>query len=839
MLLLNKLAKWLHGKSLRPMNRKAFGILTVTGLAGLVGLSIALNPAHVTAQISNKNTETLELTNGMRYSGRLGSIESMTATAANLSADSSGYGITLIDDDMRKVFVSKNNVANKSPLDRFEEEFEIWQKVHRGDGLGTSIGQTLWIGPCDEFGRRAVTIRTNRGPKTVIQGITKINPRYVRFQGVVNSTKGGDERTWDVRESINSIPNDVLVAVLERQIRDVNDASERMRLVEFYIQASKFRLAKEALSDIRREFPGLKQELKKKEDELRGQVTRQALAEAKLRFQSGQPQLASSMLSHMNDTVDIASTILVEIADLRKQIANAYETVEVSRKTTLELVERVLAADTTSERLRESLDIFVQELESDLSLNTVDRLSTFVRFADDADQTDEQKISLALSGWLVGAGFNPKSLGESESLYRTRALVVEYLQSTRPERRLEILEELSTMETGAPEYLDRIIKHIKPPLAPSRNEISTVEPMEFTIEIPQTGGRQPITAKYLVQLPNEYDPYRRYPCIMTLGGANVQTTPKSQIEFWAGEVHPNLPVRVGQAARHGYIVIAPHWMEAGQATYNYSAREHAIVLKSLRDAIRRFSIDTDRVFLSGHFDGATAAWDIGQAHPEHWTGVIPISARAGKYINHYRNNGKSHLRWYYVNGGRDFASTGANATVWNRQLGGKGFDAIVVYYHGRGTERFSDELPNLFLWMSPQQRQFDVRKFECATMRPWDYYFWWLETDLTNHPRMIMPEVNWASVKNRSNWDIQGELKDNVPNRFYIRGALDNATVWLSPGLVDFSRNVIIEGQSGSFKGGVTPSATTLMEDVRTRADRQHPYWAKVVRRRKVWSVEE
>jgi pimeloyl-ACP methyl ester carboxylesterase len=279
-------------------------------------------------------------------------------------------------------------------------------------------------------------------------------------------------------------------------------------------------------------------------------------------------------------------------------------------------------------------------------------------------------------------------------------------------------------------------------------------------------------------------------------------------------------------------------MQPGQATYEYSAREHAIVLKSLRDALRRFSIDTDRVFLSGHFAGANAAWDIGQSHPEHWAGVIPVSARISRYVNHYHSNGRLHIRWYFINGGRDFDSTAANAGVWNEHMRDQEFDSIIVYYKGRGTERFSDELPNLFLWMSPQRRQFDVRKFICASMRPWDNYFWWLETDLAGHPKMIAPELNWNSVRDKSNWDIQGEVKPNVANLFNIRGATDRATLWLSPGLVDFSKNVRIEGTSGKFNGEVKPSRKTLLEDVRTRGDRQHLYWARIIKR-KTWRVEE
>ena len=95
---------------------------------------------------------------------------------------------------------------------------------------------------------------------------------------------------------------------------------------------------------------------------------------------------------------------------------------------------------------------------------------------------------------------------------------------------------------------------------------------------------------------------------------------------------------MGQAMRHGYIVLAVDWAKPAQLEYEYSAREHAAVLVSLRDACRRFSVDTDRVFLSGHSMGGDAAWDMGVAHPDQWAGVIPIVAVAEKYCLHYRNN---------------------------------------------------------------------------------------------------------------------------------------------------------------------------------------------------------
>ncbi|MGI9517420.1 MAG: hypothetical protein ACR2NP_10255 [Pirellulaceae bacterium] len=790
----------------------------------------------VVAQLGLNEPETVILTTGHRVPGRVGSLDSMGVTTQGVSSDSSNYGIVLIDDDVRQVFVSRFNVADIVPLERFEEEFEIWQKVHDGDGESSEIGPILYIGPIDDYGRRLVTTLTARGRETVIQGITRINPRFVEFQGVVNTV--GPERHWNVYQSLSSIPTTVLTRLLERQIKDVDDANERIRLVDFYAQARKYKQAEEALQDIRRDFPGLREELKKRGDLLAGQIARQILDEANLRRRSGQPRIALAMAQKLENRLGIATAILVEVNDLQKQLADDQKRVESAGTMAVELAERVLAQPDIEGELKAIVELFAQELKNELSLSNVDRLSTFTRLADDADETDEQKLALALSGWIVGAGSAKNNLGEAQSMVQARALVIEYLQTPRAERRLEILKELEQLEAGAPEYLDKIVKHIKPPLAPSPAEIAADRPIELSVEIPAGPGKPPEVIRCLVQLPPEYDPWRRYPCIMSLGGGTRNTAPDAQIDWWCGAFHQGLKMRTGHAARHGFIVIAPDWMKPGQPAYEFSAREHAAVLASLRSAQRRFSIDTDRVFLSGHYAGANAAWDIGQAHPEHWTGIIPISARASKYINHYRDNGRHHTSWYFVNGARDFDSKRANATVWNARMLSADFESVIVHYRGRGEELFSDELPYLFEWMEPQRRQFDVREFQCSTMRPWDNYFWWFEMDLAGTPQMLLPEEDWNSA-NRRDREITGEVKTSRPNLFYLRGAPDDATLWLLPELVDFSLDVEIEGQSGKFSDEVRPSRTTLLEDVRTRGDRQHPYWARIVRRNKRWSVEE
>jgi hypothetical protein len=55
--------------------------------------------------------------------------------------------------------------------------------------------------------------------------------------------------------------------------------------------------------------------------------------------------------------------------------------------------------------------------------------------------------------------------------------------------------------------------------------------------------------------------------------------------------------------------------------------------------------------------------------------------------------------------------------------------------------------------------------------------------------------------------------------------------VWLSPEAVDFDQRVPITINGRALASGgrvIAPDLGVLLEDVRTRADRQHPFWAKV-----------
>ncbi len=148
--------------------------------------------------------------------------------------------------------------------------------------------------------------------------------------------------------------------------------------------------------------------------------------------------------------------------------------------------------------------------------------------------------------------------------------------------------------------------------------------------------------------------------------------------------------------------MAPVWSRQRQQVYEYTAVEHHRVLAALRDAMRRASIDSDRVFIAGHGEGATAAWDIALSHPDLWAGMISISGSPAKTIPHYKLNSQ-YVPMYLVMGELD--QSRPEGSIIDEYMSFK-HDAIVVMYRGRGREYFYDEIPVLFDWMKlPSHRR--------------------------------------------------------------------------------------------------------------------------------------
>jgi hypothetical protein len=396
--------------------------------------------------------------------------------------------------------------------------------------------------------------------------------------------------------------------------------------------------------------------------------------------------------------------------------------------------------------------------------------------------------------------------------------LLEYLRTNdNPARRQGILDELSRTEGATVPRVSEMIALLPPPsLAPTPQPGVATE-LDVTDEWNQT------EQQYVALLPPEYSPQHRYPLLIVLHAAG--STPDQELTWWAGNTE-----RQGPAQRYGYITIAPHYAGEQQTAYNYSAEAHDAVLECLRDARKRFRVDSDRIYLAGHGMGGDACFDIGMSLPGVFAGVVPMTGVTDRFCMYYKENAPD-LAWYVVTGERDGDELGLsldrNARDLNHMMT-RGHDVIYCEYKARGIEPYFEETPRIFEWMGYHRRAPLPREWNVKVLRQTDNDFYWLHLD--GMPDKLATPIVWEPPRlrrvPRPN-PISGKMTSG--NAIFLDHPASNATVWLSPDLVRFDERLKIHQKGGqAFNGFVTPSLADLLEDLRIRGDRERLYWAKI-----------
>ncbi|MCA9128305.1 MAG: hypothetical protein KDB22_14535 [Planctomycetales bacterium] len=743
--------------------------------------------------------------------------------ARNIRSEVLAKPILIIDNGLTVTYVNKSplTVARVSdsttpPMELIE--FPSAREVARS-GTQPAIQGIMEISPFNQYGRRNFTFMTSRGPMSVLQGITEINPVYAKVEVLRTQT---DQFEWDLRITPASIPRERLREILFK-VLDPTKSGDWLRVVRFYMQAERYLEAREILTEAIERFPSdlaASRTLITQLDEL---YASQKFNEIKVRRQSGQRQLAAQLLLAFPESalpVETQVELEDQINSVKQEIALTDEVIKAFEAQ----VAKLPPAD------QQAIAEVVRELVDSVNLVTVTRLSDFQVLRRDASLSSESLVSYALGGWLLGSGAGIDNFAVAKSLIRVRELIREYLDNADLARRQQILAELQGEEGAQPEYLARLLATMRPPQSPSLPREEDL-PGLFRLQVNRPGG---VVVNYVVQLPPEYDPNQKYPCILGIPGRGDK--PEVEVDLWCGA--PIQGFRIGPATRRSYIVVSPDWMLPEQSDYQYTELEHDRILSCLRDAMRKFSIDTDRVFVTGHLEGATAAWDIAQSHPDLWAGAVMVSPGADKYILHYSvnvrapKNGDVPLATYIVYGQFDGTRfTNEMGSAASEYVESPRYDSIVVEYRGNGRTRFPEECGRILDWMelSSHRRKRFPRSIETKSMRPGDRFFYWLEAPAST----VVGNTYQFDPTDKSGFEarlLPGTVNGIVVSR--IPSYRSSALIWLSPDMVDFNQPISISVGSNDRRverASNSEMVATMLEDARQRGDRMHVFWQRVL----------
>ena len=476
-----------------------------------------------------------------------GRFVTISGIAVNPLANGGAKHILMCDDDLRRTMVGLREVKNfdQAHLRRIER-FVL--KDQRVLGSGTplaAMGTIIRVGDWDRFGRRTFVMVIGGKQYAVIQDLTEIAPMWSK----VESLQGGANLLWDMRIATSSIPREKLKEILSKQIKP-KDPDERLKLVRFYMQAERFSDAEAELQEVIKDFKELPNllGLRQLAQDLQKLSAERRLSEVETRRRAGQYRLADRMLRQF-PTANVPGAMLEEVRDKIETNAKIQERRE---RTIAQLDEQL--GKVRDNAAKQQIKLIRDEIAEERLVATLDRLAPFAHLADDPDLLAEQKLALAISGWLLGPNDAIDNLPMALSLAETRNIVRAYLSEPLKPKRDQLIESLGSQQGASPKFVGELLDHMKPPV---------VTPDQGTPGLYKTVTRGMVT--YFVLLPPEYV---KYPTIVTLNAEG--TSPELQIDWWAGVsaegakkaaaagggiIDPNM--RMGQATRHGYIVIAP------------------------------------------------------------------------------------------------------------------------------------------------------------------------------------------------------------------------------------------------------------------------------------------
>ncbi len=119
--------------------------------------------------------------------------------------------------------------------------------------------------------------------------------------------------------------------------------------------------------------------------------------------------------------------------------------------------------------------------------------------------------------------------------------------------------------------------------------------------------------KYLSYVPKDYDAKskKKWPLMLFLHGAGERGTDVQRVAIHG-------PISMVKAGKDfPFIIIAPQCP-------NGKTWENDSLLKLLDHAIEKYSVDTNRIYLTGLSMGGYGTWKLGLTHPEKFAAIVPI-----------------------------------------------------------------------------------------------------------------------------------------------------------------------------------------------------------------------
>jgi pimeloyl-ACP methyl ester carboxylesterase len=752
-------------------------------------------------------------------------------------------GFNVIDDGPRYVVFSRHaQKGGKLEEGIVRPDYATYKTVagRPTNTKGAPLGSLDKIGDFDAKWRRMLEFKIPPNPRTpgggferVQQQVVHLDPHYTIMVATTHIWHCG---------FLTAELDPKLVLKLLRTHPDLADPDgkvdpmRRMKIAEFFKDIAALAnvrratddwlvIARQELDQLRKDAPGKwDREADERYDALREEIdrveTRIVVDNVEMAVASGRYDAARQFLATFTPkAIDRKETD--RLATLRATIETVQPRYELTGRLLSELIDQVSGQSqlrafaaaaggpgvmlgprpTVAPETRKLLDA-AETVLVELHPDTAPRLEIFRLLADQADQRRKagkdpgekptELLAYAVTGWLKGKNAAEKSVPAAIKAWDTRQMILTYLREPIGNDRKAILD--SYLQSGqplSPEELAQLITFLPPPFPedlvnPTGERVSVADAGIEGVWKRNTGPLPglPGGVNYYLRLPPEYHHGRAYPLLIVL------TDPQMPAERLVGFL-------AQFTDRHGYVLAAPVWTnQFNVKPYDYSGDEHALVTSTLRDLLRKYQVDADKVFLYGFGDGANFSLDTGMSHPDLFAGLVLHGANPPTTIfrEYWRNAQK--LPVYAVIG--ELSGAFPNLRVPFEKWTINGFPALLTVYKGRGTELFPLEMPRMIDWMGRKSRVRGAASLRLNQpgFEPWqvlresDDRFYWVgvaEGGLRGGDR-----VNGWQTRAVTPAQFRADIgRNGVINIDSARG-ITKFNIWLERDLIDWSKPVVV-----------------------------------------------
>src|SRR5579862_1342468 len=205
---------------------------------------------------------------------------------------------------------------------------------------------------------------------------------------------------------------------------------------------------------------------------------------------------------------------------------------------------------------------------------------------------------------------------------------------------------------------------------------------------------------YRVYVPSSYRPDRPIPLALLLHG-----TSNDENSFFDDIEHYPLQDGVRNAAeQYGVLAVSAY----GRGTKQFRGIGENDIFCVLEDVRKRFRVDADRIYLTGHSMGGTGSAYLGLHHPDLFAAVVPLAA-AYSFPRLAANSG--HLPFLWTGGALDDEFYKIGVAVGVERMRHLGCPVQFVELAGEGHYGTARNFRRVFEWLLQHRRVVHPKTF--------------------------------------------------------------------------------------------------------------------------------